>query len=176
MPMLHCDQMKPRLTFLSMAEPQVKQEINMCISIKCSIAGNLAMNWIATTLLALAALTSGVSHAMTGGSVDPAFRGEWVPANATCASPLKLVIAANVVSFVNGSHRAEYPKLEQCFTCMGRDVENITLLSTDAMGGSPFMIYLDASKKKPAVRVDFSNDKKLGTRFPFGTAPLKKCA
>lgn len=58
---------------------------------------------------------------------------------------------------------------------MGHDVEDITLLSTDAMGNSPFMIYLDASKRKTAVKVDFSNDKKLGARFPFGTASLKKC-
>jgi hypothetical protein len=48
----------------------------------------------------------------------------------------------------------------------------LTVLSTDAMGDSPFLIYLDASKKKATVRIDFSNDKKLGTRFPFGTAAL----
>jgi hypothetical protein len=54
-------------------------------------------------------------------------------------------------------------------------VENVTLLSTDAMGDSPFMLYLNASKKKPMVRTDFSNDKKLGGRFPFGTAALKHC-
>ena len=33
------------------------------------------------------------------------------------------------------------------------------------MGDSPFLIYRDASKKKSTVRIDFSNDKKLGTRF-----------
>jgi hypothetical protein len=76
---------------------------------------------------------------------------------------------------VNGAQRAEYRQLEQCFTCMGRDVTNVTLLSTDAMGDSPFMIYLDASKKKASVRTDFSNDKQLGARFPLGTAALKHC-
>ena len=80
-----------------------------------------------------------------------------------------------MVTFVNGAQRAEYRQLEQCFTCMGRDVTNVTMLSTDAMGDSPFMIYLDASKKKATVRTDFSNDKKLGARFPFGTAALKHC-
>jgi hypothetical protein len=101
--------------------------------------------------------------------------GTWVPASAACTSPLKLVIDANMVTFVNGAQRAEYRQLEQCFTCMGRDVTNVTMLSTDAMGDSPFMIYLDASKKKATVRTDFSNDKKLGARFPFGTAALKHC-
>ena len=72
------------------------------------------------------------------------------------------------------AQRAEYRKLEQCFTCMGRDVQNITLLSTDAMGDSPWTIYLDGSKKTPSVTVEFG-DKKLGPRFPFGKAALKKC-
>jgi hypothetical protein len=80
-----------------------------------------------------------------------------------------------VVTLVKGLDRAEYRKLEQCFTCMGHDVENITLLSTDAMGDSPFMIYLDGSKKKAGVTIDFSNDRKLGARFPFGRSTLKKC-
>jgi hypothetical protein len=56
---------------------------------------------------------------------------------------------------------------------MGRDVDNVTMLSSDAMGDSPFLISLDASKKQAAVRTDFSNDKQLGARFPFGAAALK---
>jgi hypothetical protein len=133
------------------------------------------MHWITSTMLAVTALAGVTAHAMTGGSVDAKFRGAWVPASAACTAPLKLVIDANMVTFVNGAQRAEYRQLEQCFTCMGRDVDNVTVLSTDAMGDSPFMIYLDASKKKPTVRTDFSNDKKLGARFPFGTAALKPC-
>ncbi len=131
---------------------------------------------ITSTFSAVAMLAGATAYAMTGGSVAAGFHGTWVPGSAACTSPLKLMIEANVVTFVNGTQRAEYRQLEQCFTCMGRDVDNVTLLSTDAMGDSPFLIYLDASKKKTTVRVDFSNDKKLGTRFPFGTAALKKCA
>ena len=133
------------------------------------------MHWITSTLLVATVLAGITAHAMTGGSVEAKFRGTWVPASAACTSPLKLVIEANRVTFVNGAQRAEYRQLEQCFTCMGRDVDNVTLLSTDAMGDSPFLIYLDASKKQAAVRTDFSNDKKLGGRFPFGPAALKPC-
>jgi len=43
------------------------------------------------------------------------------------------------------------------------------------MGDFSFLIYLDASKKQATVRTDFSNDKPLGARFPFGTAALKQC-
>jgi hypothetical protein len=114
---------------------------------------------------------------MTGDSVDAKFRGDWVPAQAACDSPLKLVIDANVVTFVNGAQRAEYRKLEQCFSCAGgvREVDPPTMLSTDAMGDSPWMIYLDRRKKTASLTIDFSNDKKLGARFPLGTAALKRC-
>jgi len=112
---------------------------------------------------------------MTRGSVAAKFRGMWGPASAACPSPLKRVIEAKRVTFVNGAQRVEYCQLEQCFTCMGRDVTNVTILSTDAMGNSPFMISLDALKKQAAVGIDCSNDKQLRVRFPFGTAALKHC-
>lgn len=134
----------------------------------------LTVSLAAISLCAAVTLPLPVSQ-MTGGEVEAKFRGEWVPAKARCTSPLRLIIGANVVTFVKDIDRAEFRKLDQCFTCMGRDVENITILSTDAMGDSPFMIYLDGSKKTAAVTVEFPNDKKLGARFPFGKTPLKKC-
>jgi hypothetical protein len=136
---------------------------------------NLFVNLVAILSLALAVLAIPTPQTLTGGSVAAEFRGEWVPAKAACTSALKLIIEESTVTFVKGSDRAEYRKLDQCFTCMGKDVENITLLSTDARGDSPFIIYLDGSKKKAAVSVGFSNDKELGRRFPYGTGALKKC-
>jgi hypothetical protein len=59
---------------------------------------------------------------------------------------------------------------------MGRDVSDVTLLSTDAMGDSPFSITLDGRKKaKPVVSVDLGNDRKLAARFPLHGVALKKC-
>lgn len=130
---------------------------------------------LAGSVFILGMFASGAPQNMTGGSVAAEFRGEWVPAKAACTSPLRLIIEPNVVTFVKGDDRAEYRQLDQCFSCMGRDVENITWLTTDAQGDSPFTIILDGSKKRPAVEIDFSNDKKLGLRFPFGKASLKKC-
>jgi hypothetical protein len=127
--------------------------------------------------VALAAFACSAALAMTGDSVAPPFRGTWVQAKATCDAPLRIVIDANAVTFVNGAQRAEYRQLEQCFSCMGRDVQNMTLLSTDKMGDSPWLITLDGQKKgKLGVSVDFSNDKKLGARFPIGNGALKKCS
>jgi hypothetical protein len=140
-------------------------------------AARNAMKLHAYSMWAAAALVCGTAIAMTGDHVAVAFRGDWVPAKAACTSPLKLVIDANVVTFVNGTQRAEFKKLEQCFSCMGQGVQDITLLSTEAMGDGPFMITLDGSKKaRPVVSVDLSNDKKLGARFPLGSGTLKKCA
>jgi hypothetical protein len=136
---------------------------------------NSAMLRAATSVFAFSALAFGMPQSMTGGSVANEFRGEWVSAKAACTSPLKLKIEAQVVTFVKGTDRAEYRRLDQCFSCAGRDVENVTLLTTDAMGDSPFTIYLDGSKKKLSVQVYFDNDKKLAARFPFGKASLKKC-
>ena len=134
------------------------------------------MHSIPPSVFVLAALACGTALAMTGESVAVPFRGAWVPAKASCESPLKVVIDANVVTFVNAADRAEFRKLDQCFTCMGRDVKDVTLLSTDAMGDSPFMITLDGTRKgKPAVGVDLGNDKKLAARFPLGNVALKKC-
>ena len=139
------------------------------------VVGGFLVGRPAVLSLALTALAFAAPQEMTGGSVAEEFRGEWVPAKAACTSPLRLKIEPRTVTFMKGADRAEYRKLDQCFTCMGRDVENITILSTDAMGDSPFTIYLDGSKKKAAVTVDFANDRKLGARFPFGKAALKKC-
>ena len=125
----------------------------------------------------LAACVSMPIHAMTGGSVEAKFRGTWVPAKAACTSPLKVVIEANRVAFVNGAQRADYAKLEQCFTCAagGMTDKQPVWLTTDAMGDSPFIVSLDGTRKQPSVSVDFSNDKKLGARFPLGTEALKRC-
>jgi hypothetical protein len=140
-----------------------------------NITRSSALSLAAAFVFALATLVFGTTQTMTGGSVAPAFRGEWVPAKAGCTSSLKLVVEPNVVTFVKGADRAEYRKLDQCFSCAGHDVENVTLLTTDAQGDSPFTIYLDGSKKKPSIEVYFDNDKKLAARFPFGKASLKKC-
>ncbi len=100
-----------------------------------------------------------------------------MPAQAGCGSPLKVVIDANQVRFVNGTQRAEFRKLEQCFTCAaGAMTEKQPVwLTTDAMGDSPFIISMNGTHKLPSVSVDFSNDKKLGARFPLGPAELSKC-
>jgi hypothetical protein len=126
---------------------------------------------------AIAALACSAAIAMTGDNIAAPFRGTWVPAHATCETPLKVIIDANAVTFVNGGQRAEFKKLEQCFSCMAHDVQDVTLLSTDQMGDSPWTITLDGRKKaRPGVGVDMSNDKRFAARFPIGNGALKKCA
>lgn len=124
------------------------------------------------------ALFQPAAWSMTGGSVEARFRGDWVPAKAACNSALKLTIGASAVSFVNGSKRADYRELEQCFSCAAGGMSNApqpVWLTTAAMGDSPFTITLDGTAHPPAVSVDFSNDKGLGARFPLGDVALRKC-
>lgn len=132
---------------------------------------------IAPAALVVIALGGSAALAAPGDSVATPFRGTWVPAQAACAgAPLKLVIDADAVTFVNGAQTAEFRRLDQCHACMGRDVQDMTLLSTEAMGDSPFMITLDGRRKgRPGVSVDLGNDRKLAARFPLGNAALKKC-
>ena len=80
------------------------------------------MKTIRSFAIAAGLLIAGASLAITGGSVDTALRGTWVPVKAACTSTLKVVVEANKVTFVNGAQQAAYTKLEQCFSCVGRDV------------------------------------------------------
>ena len=133
-------------------------------------------NAITSAVLALSAIAWTAAQAMTGGSVEAKFRGDWVPAKAACNSPLRMVIDANLVAFVNGGQRQEFRKLEQCFSCEAGGMTTkpqSVWLSTDAMGDSPWTVTMDGTKSKVAVSVAL--DKQLAARFPLGTAALKKC-
>ena len=130
------------------------------------------MKPVRTSFLVVAVLAAD-ALALTGGSLEPGFLGQWVPAKASCDSPLKVVIDTSKVTFVNGTQKAEYAKLDQCFSCGGVNAPHIVVLSTDKLGDSPWMFYLD-KKKKQIVEIDFSNDKKLASRFPL-KGPLKRC-
>jgi len=96
--------------------------------------------------LVFAAVVAACSTHATTNDVLPAFHGTWVPAAAACTSPHKARIDAQAVTLQNGAQRVKFRKLEQCFSCMGRDVQNVTLLSTDAMGDSPWTLTPDGMK------------------------------
>src|SRR5688572_563588 len=112
-----------------------------------SSKGRPVMKTIRSFAFALGLVAASASFAITGGSVDTALRGTWVPAKVACTSALKVVVEANKVTFVNGAQQQAYTKLDQCFSCAGRDVQNVIWLSTDAMGDSPFIIHFDTAKK-----------------------------
>ena len=115
------------------------------------------------------------AYAMTN-DVLPSFRGTWVPAAAAGISPLEVRIGAQAVTFQNGAQRVEFGKLEQCFSCMRRDVQNVTLLSTDSHGGQPEDAHAGRQEEGSRGAVDISDDRKLAARFPFARdGALRKC-
>ena len=126
-------------------------------------------------IVALSVAACPLALGVTLDTVEAPYRGEYVPAKASCSSPLRMLVEAKAVIFVNGSQRAEFRKLDQCLSCEGgqSNPQPITWLTTDAAGDSPFTIYIDRAKRK--LSVDLRNDKQLGARFPLGTAVLKKC-
>lgn len=130
-----------------------------------------------TSIVMLTALACGTGLAMTGDHVAVPFRGEWVPPRATCTSPLKLVIDANLVAPSTAPSVPSSASSSGASRAGGQGVEDVVLLATEAMGDGRFMITLDGRKKARSVlSVDLSNDKKPAARLPLGTAALKKCS
>jgi hypothetical protein len=100
-------------------------------------------------------LAGGSALAMTGDRVAVPLRGNRVPAKATCSSPLKLVTDAARFAFASGAERAERRKLEQCFSCMGQGVQDVTLLAT-AVGAGPFPDHARSPQEGHRARASIS--------------------
>ena len=140
----------------------------------CGLTPEFLMRILRNALVVAGTLAAVSATAITGGQVERDLLGTWVPAKAACTSALKVVVEVDKVTFFNGAQQQVFTKLDQCFTCGGKDANNIVWLSTDAMGDSPFIMQVDTAKKQGMI--DFSNDKKLAARFPFGSAPIKRCS
>ena len=70
---------------------------------------NMTRVWFGLTWCALT-----LGNAMAMENVAPEFQGTWVPAKTACSSPLKLTVEPQTVTFVNGTQRQVFNKLDQC--------------------------------------------------------------
>ena len=121
------------------------------------------------------------------------FQGEWVPAKATCQSPVRFRITADRMTLVNGKDSASYGDIAMVYSYFGPDYQGISLVSLPELnsGNPPFTVFFNADEKKGETKVDIYREikgpgnaqlkaiqaaaKKLAQRFPLNNVPLKKC-
>jgi len=155
--------------------------LRRCVAISC--------------LLAVAGLAPGVSSA--GPNDAPAqFRGPWVPAKATCDSPIRMVVGADRLTLVNGKDTEDLGGVEMAgpgyFAPGYRGI--MAVLLTEFSGDQPAVVTFNVGEKKGATQVEFApvmpgkgnaqqakynahiSKLDLAKRFPFDKVPLKKCA
>lgn len=141
----------------------------------------------------LAVVVSPISAAQT--AVPAEFHGTWTPVSAACDSVMRVVVAAQVLTFINGKDSAAIGGIEMAgpgyFPPGYRGIEAV--LITEFNGHQPATMVFNAGEKKGVAQVGFSavtpgkanaqlnayNARiarlNLARRFPLNNVPLKKC-
>ena len=152
----------------------------------------------ATACLALFAVTivPGIPIAVAQNTVPAQFHGTWVAGNATCDSPVRVQVAALVLTLVNGNDSAALGGIEMAgpgyFPPGYRGIEAV--LFTEFSGHQPAVMTFNAGEKKGVAQMAFASmtprkgnaqldalnariaKLNLAKRFPINNVPLKKCA
>jgi hypothetical protein len=141
-----------------------------------------------------AILSLGARHVIAEDQIPVEFRGDWVPAKATCQSPLRFRIAETRMTLVNGKDSASYGDIGITHTYFGPEYQGISFVAIPELnsGNSPFTVFFNADEKKGVTRVDIYQEikgpmnaqlkaiqqaaKKLAERFPLNSVALKKCS
>jgi hypothetical protein len=135
--------------------------------------------------------------AAQSGSVPAEWQGTWVPVKAACESPVRVVITADRMTFINGNDKQAIGGIEQAGPgYWGPDYQGIqVVLIAEFDGQQPVTAIFNAEEKKGIAQVSFSpvmpgaagnvpmtaynkriTELNLAKRFPLHEVPLKKCA
>jgi hypothetical protein len=145
-------------------------------------------------LLVIAAIT-GASGATAENLVPAGFQGKWVPAKATCASPVAVLITADRLTLVNGNDREALGGIEMAGPgYFAPDYNGImAVLITEFAGQQPLTATFNVGEKKGVAQVEFApvmpgasnaqlraynariSKLNLAKRYPLNAVPLKKC-
>ena len=158
-------------------------------------ADRLRCRATALCLLAIAVYAPGVSVAGPNDAPAP-FRGPWVPAKATCDSPIRMVVGADRLTLQNGKDTEELGGVEMAgpgyFAPTSRGI--MAVLLTEFSGDQPAVVTFNVGERKGAAQVEFApvmpgkgnalqakynahvSKLDLAKRFPLDKVPLKKCA
>jgi hypothetical protein len=149
----------------------------------------------AAWMLSLAVSMSPEASAADPNAVPAQHRGSWVPAQATCESPVRVVVGADRLTLQNGSDKEALGGIEMAgpgyFAPGYRGI--MAVLLTEFSGEQPAMVTFNPREKKGAAQVDFAppipgngtaqssaynariSKLNLGKRFPIDKVLLKKC-
>lgn len=147
-------------------------------------------------LLVALSIVAGASDAATANAVPREFLGTWVPSQATCESPVRVLIAADRLTLVNGTDREALGGIEMAgpgyFPPDYRGI--MAVLITEFSGDQPVIATINPGEKKGAAQVEFSpvmpgaataqakaynahiSKLNLARRFPLNKVVLAKCA
>ena len=142
----------------------------------------------ATTILVLA-----TQYAVAEDKVPAEFQGDWVPATATCQSPVRFRVTETRMTLVNGKDSTSYGDIAITYSYFGPDYQGISVVSMPEFnsGNAPFTVFFNADEHKGVTKLDIYQEikgptnaqvraiqaaaKKLSERFPLNRVPLKKC-
>lgn len=147
----------------------------------------------ARSIAALAAVLA-TAPALAANPVPVPLQGTWVPSAAACESPLRMQVAANGVTLVNGSDKQAIGGAEMAgpgFHPPGyRGIEAVLITEFD--GHQPVTVTFNAGEKKGVAIAEFApiqpgnapalkaynahiGKLALAKRFPLNKGTLKKC-
>ena len=149
----------------------------------------------AVTSWLLAAYLSPLASAAGPNGVPAQYQGSWVPGQATCDSPVRVVVSADRLTLQNGNDRETLGGIEMAGPgYFAHDYRGImAVLLTEFSGDQPAIVTFNPREKKGAAQVDFApvmpgkgtaqltaynahiSKLNLGKRFPIDKVLLKKC-
>jgi hypothetical protein len=142
-------------------------------------------------LLAAAVLFAG-SSLVARDTIPSEFRGDWVPQKAECTSAVKLRVAEETLTLINGADSQSWGNVGVPTSFFGPDYQGISAVALpDFDASQPFTVYFNVDEKKGVTKVSIYSEmkgpmnpqvakiqaaaKKLAARFPLNDLPLKKC-
>jgi hypothetical protein len=142
-------------------------------------------------LLAASVLFAGASL-VARDTIPSEFRGDWVPQKAECTSAVKLRVAEETLTLMNGADSQSWGNVGVPTSFFGPDYQGISAVALpDFDASQPFTVYFNVDEKKGVTKVSIYSEmkgpmnpqvakiqaaaKKLASRFPLNDLPLKKC-
>ena len=142
-------------------------------------------------------VTLAMPHAQAQTAAPAEFRGTWVPSQASCESPLRMLVAADRVTLTNGKDSQTLGGIGMAgpgfFPPDYRGIQAVLL--TEFSGHQPAVVTFNAGEKKGVALAEYSpvqpapkptaqlsaynahiSKLNLAKRFPLDKMPLKKCA